>query len=119
MSSYELHFGKLRELNYNALGFNTIEEWAKDKCDQLGIIKQSYHDDYWDCIEFTLDNKYVKRGDRLFEVEDKELEDCGDFLNYNINNDGEIEYSMRFYNGGTCLSEMLNEVLEEIEKKKK
>lgn len=119
MSSYELHFGKLRELNYKALGFNTIEEWAEDKCNQLGIIKQPYHDDYWDCIEFTLSHKYIKKDDRLFEVEDKELEDCGDFLNYNINNDGEIEYSMKFYNGGTCLPEMLNEVLEEIEKKKK
>ena len=49
-------------------------------------------------------------------IEHQELED-DDIYQLTPNSDGTISFTMRFYNGGTCLSECIEEGLEQLKKK--
>ena len=47
-------------------------------------------------------------------IEDNEEEDTEDISILTPNNDGTYSYIMQFYNGGTCLSEMLEDGIKNI-----
>lgn len=117
MSNYEIHVGKLKKIDYKRLGFNTIEDWCKEMCMEEHITPKSYHKDY---IEDWLYhdknyNKYHIRNDKLYKIIDKMYEDR-DLCEMKLNNDGEFEYVFSFDNGGTCLSEMIDEKLNDFDK---
>lgn len=50
---------------------------------------------------------YLVHENKVYEVKDKELEGYSDIYTMYPNNDGSYSYIMKFYNGGTCLSECL------------
>lgn len=47
-------------------------------------------------------------------IEDKEEEDTQDISILTPNNDGTYSYIMQFYNGGTCLNEMLEDSIKNL-----
>jgi hypothetical protein len=49
-------------------------------------------------------------------MEHKELDGEDDINNLTENEDGTISFVTRFYNGGTCLTEMLEDGLKELNK---
>ena len=55
---------------------------------------------------------YVVNGNIYETIEDKEVEDDASFLK--DNGDGTYDYFMEFYNGGTCLSECLENELKKL-----
>ena len=65
------------------------------------------------CYDFDMDGKfYVVKGNIYETIEDKEVDDDASFLK--DNGDGTYDYFMEFYNGGTCLSECLENELEKL-----
>lgn len=59
--------------------------------------------------------EYVVIKDDLYAVESKQLEPYG-FFEISKVNDGEYSFVTSFYNGGTCLAELLEEAnLEELQ----
>ena len=57
----------------------------------------------------------IEVNDVLWEIiEDKEEEDTQDISILTPNNDGTYSYIMQFYNGGTCLNEMLEDSIKNL-----
>jgi len=112
MSQTELHFGKLRkvELKEN----KTTDEFFKEKLLEKGIhdlnnssLDNAFKDNFYE--------KYFIINNVIWEVFDHIEKDASDDI-YEItkNTDGTLSFIMKFYNGGTCLSECIEEGLARI-----
>ena len=115
MSQTECHFGKLRKVelpeNYS------IEDWCREKCQDKEITESSSYNDSWQ--EEFLDefrDEYFIINENVWEVFDH-IESEDGYADIMIPNpDGTITFFMEFYNGGTCLTEMIEEGLERLNK---
>lgn len=103
MSEMETHVGTLREID---LGGLTLEEKCKELCDQHNVKMANYYKCYQELLEDMLDDWYIVLNGVLYRIDDKEVDDdyCCQITE---NNDGSLSYYARFYNGGTCLIECL------------
>ena len=116
MSQNESHFGKLRKVqlptNWN------LEDWCRAKCETVGIIEISSYNDSWEeQFRDHFHEKYFISNGTVWEVFDH-IESEDGYADIMIpNEDGTITFFMEFYNGGTCLSEMIEEGLERLKKK--
>jgi hypothetical protein len=114
MSQTELHFGKLRkvELKEN----KTIDDFFKEKLLEVGINDiKSYHKNWEDAFKDKFYEKYFIVNNVIWEVFDHiEKDDSDDIYEITKNPDGTLSFIMKFYNGGTCLSECIEEELERI-----
>ncbi len=114
MSYTELHIGKIKKVDLNGL---TVEEWCKRECEKQDIpLNPEWHDTY---KESLLENQYpmkvVDVNGSLWEIiEDNKQEGGEDISVLTPNSDDTYSYVMQFYNGGTCLSEMLEEEIKSI-----
>lgn len=121
MSKVELHIGVLREINTRGL---TVEEWIKRWVDNyLDINECSYYSDHRSNPDFnykdafyglTWHNPYIITGDKIFKVYDN-LQESDFICNINKSSNGDYTYTAQFYNGGTCLTEVLEDELKSIE----
>lgn len=115
MSEMETHVGKLRKIDRQG---KSMEDWCMEKCMDEGITE--LHPSYTSWEELFIDDSY----ETYFIVDGEiwELFDHKDLNDYDIyemtpNPDGTVSFTMRFYNGGTCLSECIEEGLQELNKK--
>lgn len=118
MSSMESHVGKLRKVQRNE--GQSVEDWCREKCEDSGVprILPELYDSWKEILLYHLDfnQKFFFVNDEIWEVFDhKELGD-DDIYEMTPNPDGTISFTMRFYNGGTCLSECIEEGLEQLNK---
>lgn len=113
MSDYESHSGKL-------VPFYRIEG-ESDKEYFQRAFEDNFKEEYWDEDEYIGEfiyacNMYKKvfyaKDTIFFNVNHKSLDPYDDIQELEDNGDGTYSYFMRFYNGGTCLSEMVEEALE-------
>lgn len=112
MSEMERHIGKIKKVDLNGL---TIEEWCKKRCEEFGFKKEFYYNSYRDVLFDKDIPTVVDKNKNVWEIiEDKEEEDTEDISILTPNNDGTYSYIMQFYNGGTCLSEMLEDCIKNI-----
>lgn len=122
MSSTERHIGKLVEVDFNRNG-TTPEHFYKMLCEyhnynSLTVTKyktpytyKSWEDLYWNEL-WDKDNLYKADGKVYKLVEHIETED--DIFKFWKNADGSISFVVEFYNGGTCLREMIEEGVREV-----
>ena len=119
MSDVEIHIGKLRKVDLNN---KSLEDWCKEQCSLKGITeKDSYNEDWVEQFKSELfsNEKYFIVSNQVFEAfEHKEFE-YDDIYYLKDNKDGTFDFVMKFYNGGTCLSECIEEELEKIYEKDK
>lgn len=113
MSEMERHIGKIKKVDLNNY---TVEGWCEQKCKTLKIELGAYYKTYKEAL---LNDPYpaimIEVNDVLWEViEDKEEEDTQDISILTPNNDGTYSYIMQFYNGGTCLNEMLEDSIKNL-----
>lgn len=116
MSQTETHFGKLRKVETTL----TLEEWSKEKCNKENITElASYNDNWVEELRDNFNNKYFIIDDEIWEaIEHIESED-GDDIDIMIpNSDGTITFVQQFYNGGTCLSECIEDGIKKLTKEK-
>lgn len=122
MSKVELHRGTLLKVNRKGLSVEDwIERWvinyltthqedyySKHINDQGFSFLNAFYDLSWN-IGFVVTNK------EIYRVIDHQLDD--DFIcNIQENADGTYSYITQFYNGGACLTEVLENELKNIEK---
>lgn len=112
MSEVELHIGTLKEVDTQGL---TVEEWCKKECEKLGVTELTYgNSNYFEVLDdITNYSKFLISNNKLYEIIDSKYEDTDIYEMY-PNVDGSYSYVMRFYNGGTCLSECLQNKLDKI-----
>lgn len=114
MSQTETHFGKLRKIEIEPN--QTVEEWCLNKCLEISDYNElpSYYDSWKDLLKYEFDRNYFFIDDQIW-VSFDHIESEDDDINYmNLNEDGTITFIMQFYNGGTCLSELIEEGLEKL-----
>lgn len=124
MSYTERHIGKLVEVDFDRNG-TTPEHFYKMLCEyhnynSLTVTKyrgpytyKSWEDLYWNEL-WDEDNLYKADGKVYKLVEHVEIEN--DIFKFWKNEDGSISFVVEFYNGGTCLSEMIEEGVREVNK---
>jgi hypothetical protein len=118
MSQMETHIGKLRKVII--MDNHSVEDWCREKCEEAGVpsMLPEYYNSWKETLQYHLDayNKYFFMDGEVWEAfEHKELED-DDIYEMSKNEDGTLSFTMRFYNGGTCLTECIEESIERINK---
>lgn len=81
--------------------------------------RDKYYKDVEEIDEYELeDNGYVViNGNSIYKVElDKDFDAYDDFVEVNQIQDGVYEFITQFYNGSTCLEEMLQKGLDQTRK---
>ena len=123
MSSTETHSGKIKvitmttEDTLNYINKNLSEYWVAQMLDHGRIhINESdkFFDEYWKKnIEFPYDVVEVKDQWWLIKyVKHKQYSEDENLEEIYLNEDGTYDFLCQFYNGGTCLQEMLGYMLE-------
>jgi len=114
MSYTETHFGKLRKVETSL----TIENWCKNQCILAGETElASYFETWEEQFRDTFSNKYFIINGQIWEaIEHIKGEEGGDIDIMISNEDGTITFVMQFYNGGTCLSECIEDGLKRLKK---
>lgn len=117
MSYTETHIGKLRKVEIPT--DLTLDKWCLLKCTELGIAELGYFDSWKErLIDATDYNRYffADNGDVWESIEHEEFEDYGDIDFVQSNPDETISYVQQFDNGGTCLSEAIENALNRLNK---
>ena len=117
MSQTETHFGKLRKVVINE-GYN-VEDWCREKCTDAGYTEiASYNENWLEQLRDVFYEKYFVVDGEIWEAFEHIENDGFDDIDIMIpNEDGTITFIQQFYNGGTCLSEVIEEGLEKLKNK--
>jgi hypothetical protein len=113
MSDVETHFGKMKKIDFKMKSMP-----FKNKViilESLGYVIDAYNEDgsYFDCENLI----YVKSSGNFYKILEDISVDNEEFNELYPQKDGTLQFATSFYNGGTGLSEMLEESLETYEKK--
>ena len=119
MSYNEFHKGKLHKLTR---GMSETENKVKELAKQYDVPVDEDEDNYWlsdvcwDIYEKS-GVKYVVVNKDLYIVKDyfTTREDDG-IYEHNKNDDGDIEFMVEFYNGGTGFEEVVEDIIDSYEK---
>lgn len=116
MSSTETHFGKLRKVNYEG----TLEEFAEKFLRSKKVKKiPSYCESWVETLRCDYNGTFFISGEDVWETFDHTESGNGDIDIFIPNPDGTITFIQQFYNGGTCLTECIEENLEKLKKSNK
>ena len=110
MSEQQTQRGKFKEIDLKG---KTIEEYCEEYCTSRGKVKSHYEtwrefffDMYWD--------KFFVVNDRLFQIIAVEKLDSVKYTQIDKEENGVYSFYSTFYDGGTCLTECLEDKLERI-----
>ena len=117
MSQTETHFGKLRKVEIPQ--GQTLEQWCREKCEVEGYPEiATYNDNWLEQFRDVFHEKYFFVGNEIWEAFDHHETEDDDIYHLQENEDGTLTFIMQFYNGGTCLTECIEESLENLNRKK-
>ena len=113
MSDYEAHYGKIKKVETNL----SCEEFAKQEFIKLTgkDTIPSYCDNFIEALRDESEEFYFVNS-KIYRIENNELDSDSDIFQYKELEDSTIEYNLRFYNGGTGLSEQIEEILNQVAK---
>ena len=119
MSCNEFHKGKLHKLTR---GMSETKNKVKELAKQYNVPVDEDEDKYWlsdVCWDIYEQSgiKYVVVNKDLYFIKDyfTVREDDG-IYEYNKNDDGDIEFMVEFYNGGTGFEEVVEDIVNSYEK---
>lgn len=117
MSDVELHRGVMRPIFDAQRSSMTMEEKIQDLTN--GEEKPDYltWEGFLDEWAYGNDAMFLIDGDKIYELDNEELDPYDAYAHIRRMPDGTIEYTASFYNGGTSLNEMLSTALNEDRKK--
>lgn len=89
----------------------SLEELCKEICMKHLLYElPQYDDNYQELLLEEKYNQYIILDDKLFSIEElQEIDPYKDYCHIQKNSDGRYFFETQFYNGGACLSEMLEE----------
>ena len=112
MSETVLMRGKIKAVE---IGEDSLEDYCRKLANSKGITEiHSYNHSWMEEVQYELPNYMVLNG-KLYEVLESEDLDAEDLRILNKHEDGIIDYAVSFYTGGTCLSEVLEDGLRDME----
>lgn len=111
MSDYEAHYGKIKKVETEL----SCEEFAKQefiKITDKEVLPKGYNN-FIEALRDESEEFYFTDSD-IYKIENNELDSDSDIFQYKELEDNSIEYNLRFYNGGTCLSEQIKEIIARV-----
>ena len=113
MSDYETHYGKIKKVVTDL----SSEDFAKQEFIRLTgkDTLPSYCNNFIEALSVESEEFYFIDSD-IYKIENNELDSDSDIFQYKELEDNSIEYNLRFYNGGTCLSEQIEEIIARVNK---
>ena len=113
MSDYETHYGKIKKVVTDL----SSEDFAKQEFIRLTgkDTLPSYCNNFIEALSVESEEFYFVNS-HIYKIEDNNLEEDSDIFQYKKLEDTSIEYTLRFYNGGTCLSEQIEEIINKVDK---
>lgn len=85
------------------------EAYAEEICNAKGENKDGY-DSFVECLcDWDYKNHICINNDLYLIIEDSYFSSEDDYCNIIHLSNGDISYKAQFYNGGTCLNEVLDE----------
>ena len=119
MSYAEKHLGRLRKVDLQG---KSLEEWCKEQCEIRNVERNKYHlNDTWTelFIYHTVGHQsigsYYIIGDNVYQlIHHREITE--DFDVFWFEPDGDIQFAVEFYNGGTCLEEVIEDGVKRLVK---
>lgn len=111
MSETRRFKGKLKLINrYN----KTLEELCEELTPKYAKEDFKYWNSYTQFIEEEMYDTYIIHKGEVYKIEKEEVDVDFEICEGHKNNDNTIDFHVMFYDGGTCLSEMLEEVLDKV-----
>lgn len=112
MSDYESHSGKLRRVPMKEN--ETLEQLKKRIWAERGHSEEDYFDEDDFLDEYY--NVFIEVNGILWELFDHKKKDdpYDSYCNLHDNGDGTFSFDTRYYNGGTCMREMIEVGFKEI-----
>jgi len=111
MSETVWYKGRLTEIKPTQT--RTIESIARTIFDERGLEFIGVPT-YLEALCDELEDEYFFHGGKLYSMTKDEQEEYQDIIKAKTNKDGTIDYELKFYNGGTCFDECLDEALDEL-----
>ena len=113
MSDYEMHQGKIKKVETDL----SSEDFAKQEFIRLTgkDTIPNYYDNFIEALRDESEEFYFVNS-KIYRIENNELDDDSNIFQYKELEDTAIEYTLRFYNGGTCLSEQIEEIINKVDK---
>ena len=110
----EYHVGKLRRVQLKEN--QNLDDFCKEKLAERNITElEDYYQDWKEAFKDEYREEYFIVNGVIWEVFDHvEDDDYNDIYKITDNKDGTYSFIMKFYNGGTCLTECMEEQLEKI-----
>lgn len=122
MSRIETHIGTLKRLSFlseNEEHFADVdvEAWMQERCTEAGFKKEPYHESWleaWNDEHYHSAGYIVKVKGEYYEVTSNEDFEENDIQEIVKEGTDKYRYVLRFYNGGTCFPEMLEEAINDM-----
>jgi len=118
MSETVNYTGTLKRLDFNSL--EEIENIAQEIIRGRGNKDEfpSYFDHYWEWLESEYENEFFYINGSLYQaLKCEEIDMDTDQFKANRNQDGSIDFNVRYYNGGCSLGEALETAIKKLENK--
>ena len=116
MSEMKRHFGKMRLLTKTTE--ETLDYIHRHNLESEFDIVNRETGEVWYIEPNTKNYEVIDRGSKgiaLIEfIEHTEVPEDQDLWTYAKNQDGTVSFAIEYYNGGTCLTECLGEILEDL-----
>ena len=109
MSEYEYHMGKLKPVKIE----KSLKETAIEILKENGYKNFDIDDEdvIWD-FQYLCDD-YLVINDKIYQIiEALQVDEHGDIFRAKFNEDGTINYEVKFYNGGCNLGEAIETAIE-------
>jgi len=100
MSETVHYIGKLKPTG------KTVSDYIDYKIPENYTLKEFFDEKYYKAA-YAID-------DQVFEVEKAEFDDCDDILIASKNDDGSIDFQVKYYNGGCSFSEALDCAIKQL-----
>lgn len=112
MSEIEHRVGKLIPVKIET----SMEETCKSIIRNMNIEKEDYHETYEECLGDEFYGSYVIIDDKLFRVEEEEINPYADIFIAEINEDGTYNFTVKYYNGGCSFNEVMGIAMDRLNK---
>ena len=114
MSETETWYGKIKLIFTGDK--NNIENKCKELCESFEYEFESWHESYKECLNENSD-KFLVIDKDIYEIDHKNRIRNDSFCNITKIESDVYEFTASFYNGGICLSEMIEDSIKQLNKK--
>ncbi|HCL4455055.1 hypothetical protein EJM73_08325 [Clostridium botulinum] len=115
MSEIVQYKGKLIKLE--KLNNETLEQQSERFCKENNLYElPDFYDTWEEYLTGELYKRYYINNNNLYIIKSEQVDPECDIFNASMNDNGEIEFEIKYYNGGCGFDEALDEAISNLKK---